>query len=231
MKNRSYAFTLVELLVVIAIIAVLAGLLYPVLSLITAQGSSTKCASFLRDLGIAARLYASENDMTLPVTVHQRRRGGRSWSVTLQQYAGGKVAFRCPADENTTRGYTYAMNDFLTPNPAGAPDLDFSRLSRLERPRETLLFGEAAKNYTNSDHFHFSEYHGQIMPPEVFAGQVAVKRHGGNANYLFADGHLETLSWKQVKTLLSTEGNRFVDPTAEEKEPTDESQNTQKPKN
>lgn len=214
MKNRFHAFTLVELLVVIAIVAVLAAMIFPVFEKVNAQGRTTKCSNYMRQLGTAALLYAGEHDMNLPVTVHQRRQGGKSWSITLQEYAGGKITFRCPCDENAKRAYTYVINDFLTPNPAGAPDLDLSSLIRIERPRETLLFGEASQKYANADHFHFTEYQGQRIPPEIFAEQVAVERHGGSANYLFADAHMETLSWEQAQVLLRSPGGRFVDPTA-----------------
>ncbi len=213
-NNNHQGFTLLELLVVIAIIAVLAALLFPYLSRMSSRGLTAKCTNFQQQIGGAVLRYAAENEMTLPVTSHQRRAGGKSWSITLQPYADGTLCFRCPCDENTERSYSYAMNDFLTPNPAGAPDLDFSRLARLEKQRETILFAEMAKEYKNSDHFHFSPYRGGLIPPESMEGQIAVKRHDGAANYLFADGHVETLAWVQVSKNLREQGNRFVDPTA-----------------
>jgi prepilin-type processing-associated H-X9-DG protein len=105
------------------------------------------------------------------------------------------------------------INDFLTPNPAGASTLNYSNLSWLSTPRSTVLFAEASKDYTKTDHYHFADYAGQTIPPDVFSEMVGVERHGGKANYLFADGHVETLSWKQVKETLRTPGNHFVDPT------------------
>ncbi len=220
------AFTLVELLVVIAIIAVLAALIMPMMSRVTQQARTRKCANFMRELGIAAIRYAGDHDMTLPVTSHQRRKGGKSWTLTLQEYAEGKVTFRCPCDEDTERAYSYVINDFLTPNPSGAPDIDFSRLLRLEKQSETLLFAEASPEYKNTDHFHFTTYRGMPIPPSELQGQVAVERHLGSANYLFADAHVETLSWKQAQVLLRQPGSRFIDPTAES--PTEETNTSNK---
>jgi len=58
---------LLELLVVIAIIAILAALLLPVVSRVKAKGQNISCVSQLRQLGIATRLYAEDNNSKLPI--------------------------------------------------------------------------------------------------------------------------------------------------------------------
>lgn len=208
------AFTLIELLVVISILAVLAALLIPVASRMMAESRTTKCLHFLRVIGNATMRYAGEHEMTLPKTTHQRRQGEKSWSITLQPYADGKVTFRCPDDKHKERAYSYVINDFLTPNPAGAPDLDFSRLTRLERANETVLFAEASEEYAKSDHFHFTNYRGAEIPEDTVRSQIAVERHSGAANYLFTDGHVEKLTWLRVFERLREPGDRILDPTA-----------------
>src|SRR5258705_12428814 len=60
------AFTLVELLVVIAIVAILASLLLPALGRGKAQAYNAACVNNLRQLGIATRLYAEDNQERLP---------------------------------------------------------------------------------------------------------------------------------------------------------------------
>jgi len=59
-------FTLIELLVVIAIMALLMGILMPALSMARKQGQQAVCQSNLRQVGLAAALYADENEHRLP---------------------------------------------------------------------------------------------------------------------------------------------------------------------
>lgn len=60
------AFTLLELLVVVAIIAILAALLLPLLNRSKASAHNAVCVSQLRQLGIAVRIYAEDNNGRLP---------------------------------------------------------------------------------------------------------------------------------------------------------------------
>ncbi len=209
---KARAFTLIELLAVVVIGAVLLSLSAVAWNDAVARARSTQCLANLRGIGAATMAYAADNDMTLPATTHQRRAGLKSWTISLQPYASGTISFRCPSDPDRESAYSYVLNDFLTPNPSGAADLNFSRLSRLDRPGATLLFAEAVPDL-NSDHFHFAAYRGGSLPAGIFAGQVDVERHRHGANYLFADGHVEHLPWTQARARLAEPGNRFVDPT------------------
>jgi prepilin-type N-terminal cleavage/methylation domain-containing protein/prepilin-type processing-associated H-X9-DG protein len=60
-KNKK-AFTLVELLVVISIIGLLMGILMPAISAAKAQSKAAVCQSNIRQLLLANRGYATEND-------------------------------------------------------------------------------------------------------------------------------------------------------------------------
>ena len=64
--KRRGAFTLVELLIVIGIIAILIGVLLPVLSGVAARGGDLKCRANLRSIIQAMHGYAAEHKGAMP---------------------------------------------------------------------------------------------------------------------------------------------------------------------
>ena len=69
MKTRNQkGFTLIELLVVITIIALLASLAMPVYSTVTEKGNITKGINNAKQIVLACKVYASDNDGGYPDT-------------------------------------------------------------------------------------------------------------------------------------------------------------------
>jgi prepilin-type N-terminal cleavage/methylation domain-containing protein len=125
-RFRRMGFTLVELLVVMAIIAILAALLMPSLGRAKAKTRNITCVSQLRQLGIAVRLYAEDNDSTLPVVEMMPsaplnpqfpfRRICDVLGLELGKARGdtnSPAVFKCPADRAgffETEGSSYGWN-------------------------------------------------------------------------------------------------------------------------
>ena len=84
LRKKIGAFTLIELLVVIAIIAILAALLLPALARAKAKAQRINCTNNLKQVGLAFRTFAIDNDGNMPMTLAQLA-GGASEDVGDRQ--------------------------------------------------------------------------------------------------------------------------------------------------
>jgi len=221
-------FTLIELLVVMAVIGILAGLLLPALSRAKTRAISIQCLNQFKQIGIATQMFADDNEDELPGNQHSLPHRP-SWVAQLTNYLSysmtdptGAGVYRCPSEERRV-AYTCAVNDFLTYRPPNGgtswPGMgDYSRKGAVPSPSETIWMAELASDLEFQDHFHFVDK-GRAIPgdstaysPNSFLSQVHVNRHRLGANYLFVDGHVESLSWARIKPMLNQPGSRLIKP-------------------
>lgn len=206
-RKPKAAFTLLELLVVIVIVAVLFTLGVNVAYGAMARAHSTKCLSNLRQVGVAIQLYTGDNGGRLPDTGHVRAEDGTSlsWTNTLSAYLSTNFIGRCPANKDSVMPVTYGWNDQLT-----ATDGTGISVMRCRAPASTLAVAETADTYT-SEHFHFGATRSR-MTFNQFKSSVGVDRHEKTANYLFVDGHAESLSTTDIRTRLNSTDTIFLQP-------------------
>src|SRR5262245_33710611 len=96
-------FTLLELLVVIAILALLAGLLFPVLAQVRETARQTRCRSNLRQIGLAIVMYREDYNEAIPPRL----------SSICPTYVTDPRLFLCPSDPN---GGIHDGNEFFEGN-------------------------------------------------------------------------------------------------------------------
>lgn len=160
------AFTLIELLTVIAIIGVLAAIVFSAVGKVRDSARDTRCKSNLRQLGLAAQLFAAEHRFLPPSVNGGPERGGEAdgvtWVQALRPYLGSvndenfnvssqSPVVVCPSRELTPpddgNQATYAANMAVMPDMSiansGHPDSLLLRPVMIGRPSQIILFGDA----------------------------------------------------------------------------------------
>jgi prepilin-type processing-associated H-X9-DG protein len=235
---RRCAFTLVELLVVTAMIALLVGLLLPVLSRAREQARSTACLSNLRQLALAAQMYCDAHKGSYPLSnysvFHPPLAISYNWDFTVQRDTStGATAvtpgllflertdariFQCPAFDGRSNtladphtGYNYNTS-YVGGEQAGSTIIPPARQSDIRRPERLALFGDG-QFAGGANKFMRSP---RFSPTEVQVARHSGTqgfRHRGQTNVAFADGHAQTLSTRHSTDMASVSQNTgFLSP-------------------
>jgi prepilin-type N-terminal cleavage/methylation domain-containing protein/prepilin-type processing-associated H-X9-DG protein len=100
------AFTLIELLVVIAIIAILAAIIFPVLSSAKKRAWTIQCVSNLRQIGVGMKIFADENSEMYPESggdiywgATDATTGKASWMEQIISQIQNTNVYNCPGNK------------------------------------------------------------------------------------------------------------------------------------
>lgn len=206
MRKLRRAFSLVELVVVIGIIAVLIGILIPVVTKARSQATTVKCMSNERNLMTAMLAFAADNDNQLPFTSWNGAVNKPNWlymnttntqntiflasdveTGQLWKYLNNRACFRCPLDTGPWQGSeimtSYVMNgaasSFSTNGNVGNSILSYRSNGILFW--ETPLSLGVKGGYTFNDATNY--------PDE---GITARHAHGTTVGHV--DGHVEVMN-------------------------------------
>jgi prepilin-type N-terminal cleavage/methylation domain-containing protein/prepilin-type processing-associated H-X9-DG protein len=212
-RGRSFVklgFSIIELLVVISIIAAILALLVPGLGKARSMAKRTACASNLRQIDIAIRLYMNSNDDTYPCPKDQNYIlwAGRKWRPFIKPYLGVNIDSNnpsilwCPQDgigkikfESTS--YAYSMTFYHTPEDINTMSENDDAWGTSLLPTRQKLFNVAKPSF-------------KILIGEWFSNHFNVNNNEacgwwcweGKRNYLFADGQVRYIDANNIRPAL-----------------------------
>jgi len=191
---------MIELLVVVSIIAILAGLLLPVLNRTTKKSQITQSQNNLRQIGSALMLYAGDNSGSFPTAGAvipygsiDAQTGLPGWQEQIDSYVqGDRKIFRSVRAEEinpASKLYSYFISSHAAGIDAQLNGGAFApvQIARIQNPSRFLLAGEIASPNL------FSETDADKDDYNTNNPAFHNKPTGHRALLLFADGHTESL--------------------------------------
>ena len=193
------AFTLLELLVVIAIIAILTGIIAPVVNKMQIASRNLQCENNLRQIGAGLLSFAGDHNGLFPLAGGpvpyqgtDAATGLPGWTEQISPYVGtDRKVFVCPSSSTLLPAnvqYGYFMGCRAADVVSGGQPAAL-QLNRLQVPSRYILAGDVVSNTVFTNHpANDADKNDATLNPG-FAKMVTIF-HGHNTNLVFADGHV-----------------------------------------
>ncbi len=210
-KTRQPGFTVIELMMVVASVGVLMSLLLPALNAARRVAMKGVCANHLHQLGLAGQMYLNDHqDRFWPYFLDVP--GGRQWWFGFEP--GGPQSFTIPdrpldRSKSLLAPYLDAITDqfqcpaFPYDDPEFFPKFQNRAASfgfnlHLSEDRMTQYDRQPTKVFVFADAIHFDQpgrfnegHYVQHTPNAKAMSGYAHFRHGGVAQLVMMDGHVE----------------------------------------
>ena len=206
-KHNDSGFTLIELITVMTIIMMLAMMTIGSIQKASGEARRIQCLNNMRQMVMAAHLYANDSDGNLPPAYQRDFDSGqtRTWESYLWNLGTEFRIHQCPAfhgkamykdDRYTGYNYnaSYVGGQTLKKNGAVLPGSTVSaNLAHIHDPERCALFGDG-EYASGANKFMRSPYPGKLDADSslTLAGTQGF-RHRGRTNIGFADGHVDSL--------------------------------------
>jgi prepilin-type N-terminal cleavage/methylation domain-containing protein len=203
-SSRSRAFTLIEVVVVTVVIAILVVIFLPALARSKARASRTSCTNCEKQIGLAFRIFANDNDDKFPWDVSTNEGGSREFrGVPFSAFQHFRVMSNelstprvvvCPDDRDRTPATNWAVahdNSTLS---------YFAGLDATETNPASFLSGDRVLGSTRAP------TNGLLTLVPSSSLWWKNSPHGVGGNLVMGDGSVQQLTSRSLLQLLRTNG-------------------------